>query len=327
VALLLAALPCLSSAATPSAPAPARVRLIRTAAGEDGRWVAASLQAAKRATVATRLSAVVREVHVEEGQRVAAGQLLVSLGDADLRGQLSAAESGLSAAAAYERRVRALASERAATPSELESATAQRAQAEAAVTAVRANLQYTELRAPFAGVVQARRTDPGDLVGPGQPLLTLEGAGLELGASLSEDEAQGLATGQRIAFRAGDVSGEAEVTALTPGGDPLSHRRGLRARVVGTPPLRSGSFARLRVPGARQARAEDKTWVPRSALVERSDLTGVFVAAGGRAELRWIALGEAIGDRVPVTAGLHPEDQVVDAPAGLSDGQAIEVVP
>jgi RND family efflux transporter MFP subunit len=262
---------------------------------------------------------------VQEGDRVREGQLLVSLSDPEVRAAVDAAEVALSSATAHERRIAELARERAATPSELEGAQAQRAQARAAVAAARASLAHTALRAPFAGVVQARRVEPGDLVGPGQPLVEVEGDALELEASLSEEEARGLAVGQSMRFRAGDREATARITSLTPGGDALSHRRGLRARVVAAPQgLRSGTFARLEVPSAAAGPAA--VWVPRSAVVVRGDLTGVFIAAAGRAELRWISLGEGIGDQLPVRAGLAPADRVIDAPGALRDGQEVEVV-
>jgi RND family efflux transporter MFP subunit len=312
-----------ADAAVPGSPL--RVHVVEASSAGRGRWLAANVRAVRRARVATRLSATVKAVHVQEGARVREGQLLVSLTDPDVRAAVDAAEVALASATAHERRITELARERAATPSELEGAQAQRAQARAAVAAARASLTHTELRAPFAGVIQARRVEPGDLVGPGQPLVELEGDALELEASLSEDEATGLATGQRLRFRAGDRDATAVITSLTPGGDALSHRRGLRARVVGAPAgLRSGTFARLEVPSAGAAPAA--AWVPRSAVVVRGDLTGVFVAAAGRAELRWIAVGEPVGDHVPVRAGLAPADRVIDAPGALRDGQEIEVV-
>jgi RND family efflux transporter MFP subunit len=323
-ALSLAA--AIARAAPAAPPPPVRVKAIQAGAPADGAFVPASVLAARRATISTRLAASVQAVHVTEGQRVAAGQLLISLSDADLRGGLAAAETALAAAQAHERRIRALLAQKAATPAELEMASAQRAQADAAVAAARANLAYSQIRAPFAGTVQARRTDPGDLVGPGQPLVELEGDALELVASLSEGEARGLAVGSRLRFEAGPASGTAVVTALTPGGDPLSHRRGLRALVkTSEGELRSGTFARLAVPGAAAPRTE--VYVPKSALVERGDLTGVFVAANGRAELRWISPGEPAGELVPVRAGVRPGETVVDAPGALRDGQAVEVVP
>lgn len=303
---------------------PAQVRVVDTAPATGKRWIAATVRAARRARVSTRLSATARAVHVSEGDQVRAGQVLVSLDDPDVRAAVEAAEVSLAAAAAHEGRIAGLAAERAATQSELEGARTQRAQAQAAVAAARANLAHAEIRAPFAGVIQARRVEPGDLVGPGQPLLEVEGGGLELQASLSEEEARGLAAGATVRFRAREHEGAAEILSLTPGGDALSHRRGLRARVVGQAPgLRSGSFARLEVPSSSPAAA---VWVPRSAVVVRGDLTGVFVASAGRAALRWIAAGEPLGDLVPVRAGLAASDQVIDAPGALRDGQKVEVV-
>jgi membrane fusion protein, multidrug efflux system len=49
------------------------------------------------------------------------------------------------------------------------------------------------------------------------------------------------------------------------------------------------------------------------------------VAEGGRANLRWVALGEPVGDQVPVRAGLKLDERVIADPAALRDGQAIEV--
>ncbi len=314
-----------SEAAVPAASAaPAKVKLVDVAPGEAAGWAAASLASAQHATLSTRLSATVRAVAVEEGARVKRGELLIRLSDDEVRAQLAAAQTALSSAAAHERRIRELATQRAATPSELEQAEAQRAQAQAAVAGARASLAYTELRAPFSGTVQAKRVNAGDLVGPGQPLLDVQGAGLEVQASLSEAEATGLRLGQRLRFQAGDRRGVAEISALTPGGDPLSHRRFLRARVVqGAEGLRSGTFARVELLGAPAAPRQ--AWVPRSAVVERGDLTGVFVADQGHALLRWISLGEPAGDRFPVRAGLRPGELVIDAPGALRDGEAVEV--
>ena len=66
--------------------------------------------------------------------------------------------------------------------------------------------------------------------------------------------------------------------------------------------------------------------MPRSALIQRGDLSGVFLARDGKAELRWLALGEAQGDRFPVRAGLARGERVLDQPGALVDGQAVEVI-
>jgi RND family efflux transporter MFP subunit len=324
--ILTMALPTALVEPAPAAPtAPARVRVVTSAPAQGTRWVAGSLAAVRRAVVSTRTAASVRSVEVDEGARVRQGAVLVRLSDDDVRAQLAAAETALSTTAAHERRMEVLAPQGAATVVELDQARALRAQAEAAVSAARATLGYTEIRAPFAGTVQARRVHAGDLVGPGQPVIELEGSELEVLANLSDDEARGIVIGQPIRFEAGGEAGAAQVSALAVGGDPLSHRRALRARVLqGGAALRSGTFARLAVPAGAEAPPQG-VWVPRSALVERGDLTGVFVVSGDEAQLRWLALGEGVGDRVPVRAGLAAGEAVIDLPGALRDGQRIEV--
>ncbi|MBP1773040.1 MAG: secretion protein HlyD [Holophagaceae bacterium] len=298
------------------------VSLVAQDAPEGGAWVAATLQSTRTAMIATRMAAQVRRVPVQEGQRVAAGTLLVALGDEDLQGQLKAAETALATVEAHHRRIQALQAQKASTPSELEQAQAQVAQAQAGVSALKANLAYTQIRAPFAGVVQSRKVNEGDFVGPGMPLVELVGEGeQELVATLSETEGKTLKTGAKVRFEVEGVQGEAQVTALAPGGDAYSHKGTLRARVLSPKGLRQGTFARILVPGAKQ----EGLTVPRSALVVRGELNGVFVAKDDHAELRWISLGEGSGEAVTVRSGLRPGDRVIAQPAGLQDGQPIAV--
>ena len=304
----------------------AKVHLAAGGQGAGSGWVAATLTATQHAVVSTRLAANVSRIHVNEGQHVAAGALLVSLADEDLQAGLKAAQAAQDAAQAHHRRIEALLKQGAAIPAEMDQAATQLAQAQAGVAQVKANLGYTQIRAPFAGVVQSRLVSEGTFAGPGTPLVELEGQGaLELDGAVSESEAKGLKIGMSLPFVAGSQAGTAVITALATGGDPVSHRGTLRARIQkGGENLRTGTFARLRLPGA-SAQADPDTFVPRSALVLRGELSGVFVARDGRAELRWLSLGEAQGDRLPVRAGLKPGEAVIDQPGSLLDGQPIEV--
>lgn len=329
--LLLAGLACGRRETAPAAVPPlptATVRLCAQAPAQEAGWVAVTLAASQRATLATRLAASVRRVHVTEGQPVAAGALLVSLADEDLQAGRQAAETAVATAQTQVRRMERLAAQDAATPAERDQAQVQLAQAQAGLAAVRANLAYTQIRAPFAGVVQTRRVNEGDFVSPGAPLLDLEGQGaLEFAGSVSAAEARGLKLGQTVPFQCEGQTGTALITGLASGGDPVSQRGSLRARVVkGREGLRSGAFGRLRVAlsGPAGAATRDRT-IPASAVVRRGELNGVFLARDGVAQLRWLSLGDTQGDRIAVRAGLADGDPVIDAPGGLQDGQPIEV--
>ena len=299
------------------------VSIVAQGSPDGGAWVAATLQSTRTAMMATRMAAQVRRVLVEEGQHVSAGTLLIALSDEDLQGQLKAAQTGLATIEAHHRRIQALQAQKASTIAELEQVEAQVAQAQAGVTAIKANIAYTQIRAPFSGVVQSRKVSEGDFVGPGMPLLELVGSGeQELVATLSEAEVRGLKLGSKIAFDSEGVEGEAQITALAPGGDPYSHKGTLRAKVLKPKGLRQGSFARIRVPGLTISQSLS---VPKSALVQRGELTGVFVAKDGQAELRWISLGEGTGSYLPVRSGLKDGEKIIDRPGALQDGQPIEI--
>ena len=167
----------------------------------------------------------------------------------------------------------------------------------------------------------------GDFVAPGMPLLELVGEGeQELVGTLSDDEAKGLKLGAKLKFETEGVAGEAQISGLAPGGDPASHRGALRAKVLKPKGLRQGSFARLLVPAsAATPTTGQELSVPRTALLTRGELVGVFIAKEGHAELRWITLGEGSGSQLPVRSGLRAGEQVIDRPGALQDGQPIEV--
>ena len=322
IVLLLVLTGCSAShpPAAPELPA-AKVRLVPSEEMGERTWVPATVNAVDHAVLATRISARVAELSVNEGARVKKGDVLVRLADEDVQASVRAAESQRQVAEAQVRRIEALRAASAATATEVDAAMTARADAVARVEAARARLADSVIRAPFDAVVQRKWVSRGQLVGPGAPLLELDGTTLELTGTLSEAESTGLQLGAEVPFRVGSIQGAAELVALSSGGDPLSHRSGFRARPKGAPALRSGDFGRIGVTGAGGARRA----VPRSAVVQRGDLSGVFVLADGRAALRWLRFGEPEGDQLPVLAGLGPGERIIDAPAALRDGQRVEV--
>lgn len=336
VALTLA---CGKKKDAPAPETPVQVHLVPDMSAQQPGWVAATLSAQQKANLSTRMAASVKKVHVTEGQKVAQGALLVSLSDADLQSGYKAAQTAVETARTQVKRMENLAAQKAAVPAELDMAKVQLAQAEAQLAQVKANIGFTQIRAPFSGVVQSRKVNDGDFVGPGMSLIDLEGSGeLELTGTVGQAEAQRLSMGMKVSFESGGKTGEAQITGLSSGNDPVSHRGSIRAKVIkGAEDMRSGSFARIQLPGAK---ADDKAstvkgaesnpdaslLVPKTALINRGELTGVFIVKDGRANLRWIAIGECQTDACLVRAGIKPGDQVIDNPGQLKDGQKVEVV-
>lgn len=303
-------------------------RLVRTVPvttlAATGATAPGTVFARERATLTARTSATVRSLPIEEGAAVRAGQVVVRLEDDALRSALAAAEAARAAARTDAERLARLLERRAATPREAEAAGARAAGAVAEVAAARDAVAHAVLRAPFDGHLARRLVHQGDVVVPGQPLVEVEGdRGYELRAAVAGGEAAALAPGARVGV-AVDGVGElaATVRAVSPAGDPGTQRFEVIADLEPAAGLRSGLFARLLL--APAAAQPQELAVPASAVIARGGLTGVFVAEGGVARLRWIAPGERRGDLLAVRAGLAAGERVILDPAGLQDGSPVD---
>lgn len=139
---------------------------------------AGSLQAAERVELTTRVSGVVEDVLVKPGQRVKKGAVLLRLDRTVLRARLDEANAEHAGANANEEdarreltRARELFDRTVSSTSELEAATLRHTRAKAALasavarrTIAQKNLNDTELKAPFAGVVTTVPGGPGTVV-------------------------------------------------------------------------------------------------------------------------------------------------------------------
>jgi RND family efflux transporter MFP subunit len=321
-------------------PLPVRAVEVASAAWTGGSVVSATVQAVRQAGPGTVLMGRVDRIVHREGDRVRAGAVLARIESREVVARVAQAEAGVAAARANEenarlmkeRMVRLLAKDAAPRKglddavAGYEAARAGRAAAEEAVAAARMYESYANVTAPFDGVVTSRRVEAGDMVAPGMPLFTVEDLSrMKVEAQIPESRLAGLGPGASVEVDVPGAGGgrSATVDAVLPAADPVT--RTFTVRVVldnSDGALRSGMFARLRLPSSGEAAPV----VPRGSLVRSGPLTGVFVVEQGVARLRWLSLGEERGDEVRVLAGLRAGERVVaDPPASLEDGRAVEV--
>jgi len=183
-------------------PAPLEVRTETVVAvGSGGPAAAASVLdatgyvvARRMATVSAKVTGKVREVLIEEGQHVQAGEVLATLDPVDAAAQRELAESQLAAARsqaggvearlreaeAQARRLGSLVKQQLVSQSQYEQALAQRDALRAELTTARRNagvaadqlriarlgVDHTVVRAPFAGVVIAKAAQEGEIISP-----------------------------------------------------------------------------------------------------------------------------------------------------------------
>lgn len=287
-------------------------------AGFDAGGTAAPIQ---QATLSTRLMGTVTDVRVREGDRVAAGQLMLRLDARDLTAKSSQAAAAIAEAAAMQHdavvqanRIRALYADSAATRAQLDAAETGLARTQAGLQAAQATAtelgavsSYAVVRAPFDGIVTRRFADPGAFATPGAPLVTVQDvSALRISASTTPGIARGLHRGQVLTAVVERTRVRATIEGVVPAATGSLYT--INALVPNRDgALLAGSRATLELPtGQRQVLV-----VPSSAISRVGDLTGVLLRTPQGDDRRWVRLGRTMGAVVEVTAGLRADDRVV----------------
>jgi RND family efflux transporter MFP subunit len=308
-------------------------------------WLEAigTVRAAQTSQIASQMMGDIRDIRVQEGDRVQAGQILATIDDSQPRAaaeqataavavaekQVSAADSDLALAEATLRRYQQLFDKKSVSPQEFDeikarqrSAEARRdmarsgqAQANAALAQARTYLGYALIHAPFAGAVTERKADPGMLASPGMAIFTIEDTrNYRLEATVDENSIRIVHPGQSVPVSLdslGNVELPGKVSQIVPIADPASRSFLVKIGLPADARIHSGLFGRARFPvGERQV-----LLIPLTALVERGQLRGVYVIDANRMSgLRYITLGKTTGQQVEVLSGLQDGERIAAAP-------------
>lgn len=133
-----------------------------------------SLRGNESITITANVSDTVDAIHFREGQRVEAGQLLVTLEQAEEQAQLSAAKADLAEQQREVRRLEGLVKTMSAAQTELDARRTALAKARFKIDELEARIADRRLTAPFAGVLGLRLVSPGALLTPGTAITTLD---------------------------------------------------------------------------------------------------------------------------------------------------------
>ncbi|HEY0305425.1 MAG TPA: efflux RND transporter periplasmic adaptor subunit [Longimicrobiales bacterium] len=280
------------------------------------------------ATVSTKLMGTVTGVHVREGDHVASGQPLVSIDARELTAKSSQIAAAIAEAEAMEReatthaqRMRTLFAEDAAPRAQLDAAETALARARAGVHAARAgNAEleatrgYSVVKAPFSGIITRRMVDPGAFASPGAPLIALQDSRrLRVTGTAAPGSIQSLKRGTPIDMEIEGQPATGIVEAIVPTGGSLYRINVIVDNRAGA--FLPGAAATLMLP---QANTRAAIRIPRTALIENGDLTGVYVRRNAQTMLRWIQTGSETEVDVEVLSGLRDGEQII-IPAAMRE--------
>jgi multidrug efflux system membrane fusion protein len=301
------------------------------------------LEAVERVDVRSRVAGAVQQVHFQEGARVKAGELLVTIDPAPYaaevdraQAQVVAAQARVSLARSEHDRAQRLWNESAIARRELDERVNARQEAEAnlraaqaALQSARLNLGYTQVRAPVSGRVGRLEVTVGNLVaaGPGAPVLTTLVSVSPIYASFDADE-------QVVARALRDVAGpgtqpsrlkKIPVLMTTNGGErphegrlqlvdnQVNARSGtVRVRALfdnADGSLMPGQFAQIRMGRAQPTAA--LLINERAVGTDQSKQFVLVVGDDNKAAYREVSLGPSVDGLRVVTSGLKPNERIV----------------
>ena len=294
------------------------------------------VEAVNQSTVSAQTPGRVQEILFDVNDYVEKGSVIVRLVDGEQRAAMEQAEANraeaearLQQAQAEFSRIQQVFERGLVAKSALDAAQAELKSAQARVEAAAAlldqteqRLAYTVVRAPYSGIVLGRHVQLGEAVQPGQSLLS--------GVSLEElrivaDVPQRLIEPvrrhdqARVWIDPAEAGGTSALgLTIFPYADPQSGTFKVRAYLpAGVPGVFPGMFAKIGfVVGEDQ-----QMLVPRTAVVRRSEVTGVYVLDGaGRITLRQVRVGRTAGEFIEVLAGLQAGERVALDPiqAGIA---------
>ncbi len=295
---------------------------------ESGVLFTGELRPQETTRVIARFDGDIRKVLVREGQSVRRGEALAEYEPRDIRDVNQAADADLLAARAQllaaenaERRAARLLEAGAASPSDMETATAMRSAAEARVQAAEAVVSHTRenadrlrVPAPFSGAVSEIFVHEGSRTAIGDPLLTVVDTDtLELSGTVPSEALGRVRIGALMRFRIDAFPGEsfeARLDRVNPTTEPGTRQVRVYARVPNPDGrLVGGMFASGRVVDAA---SDSALAAPVAALRREGAEDVVYRVRNGKAQ------------RLPVRIGLRDEERgLVELVAEVAAGDSL----
>lgn len=292
-------------------PTRVRVAVLQTERLADRISAVGTIMPNERIDVRTEIPGRVREIRFKEGTRVRRGDLLVKIDDRELAAQLARAKSELAIAKKENERQTDLYSQKVSSQREYDTAANNLGVAQAQFDLISVQINKTDIRAPFDGVVGLRNVSEGEFITPTTLITTLlEDHPVKVDFTVPERFAASIDKGDVVHF---SVEGsprtfDATVYALESIIDPNTRTLGVRATSPNADgALVPGAFAEVEVVMPER----DAVTVPSFALVPELRGQRVFLYHSGKADPVSVKTGLRTEDRVEVTDGLASGDTLI----------------
>jgi membrane fusion protein (multidrug efflux system) len=283
-----------------------------------------TLEGEKQAVIYAKIAEAVETVHVREGERVKAEQVLISL---DKTGPSSRYQEALSPYLNAEKnykKMEYLFKEGAVSESQFDAA---KTEYEVAKAGFEAASRLVEIQSPIEGIVTSVKVSKGDYLNPGQQLVTVATTDrLRVKFGVNADELGYIEQGKKITISSESVPQPAEGTVLSVAhsADPDTRTFQVEAIIDNHNGLfKPGMFVRVNV---TLSQLTDVIVIPRQAMLQLGGSDVVFVVFNGRARQKAVTTGADLGVGVVIDSGLSKGDTLVTLGQNyLQDAAAVNI--
>ncbi len=312
--------------------------VVTTAVAERQSWemtltTTGSLSAMRGVTVAAEIPGKVVEIRFKSGETVREGELLVRLDTNIEEAQLKEAEAAVDLARINLERARDLLKRNSMAKAGFDSAQSAYRQARARADAIRATMAKKQIQAPFAGRLGVRLVNLGQVLGEGEPVVTLQSLQtLQVDFSLPQQDLARLQTGLTVRIQADSLDGkptQGRITAINPEVDTATRNILVRARIPNPDSrLLPGMYVNVTVVLPQQ---EPTLAIPATAVQYAPFGDSVFVVEKKEKKhlvvrQQFVRLGRTRGDFIAVRSGLAEGAVVVSTGVfKLRNGQVVQV--
>ena len=330
------------AAATPLQVSAGDLVTLRSNNLSSGPSITGSVEPERRADLRAEVSAVVIAVLKENGDPVKRGDLLVRLDQTSIRDSLNCAQASMNAAAqAFEQaerqyqRMVTLRQTNVVSTQQLEdveirrnTAQSEREAARSRVVTARQQLERTEVRAPFDGIVSDRKVSAGDTAQIGKELLqVIDPSSLRFEGLISADNIGEVQEGQPVWFRIhgfGERDFTGKVTRVNPAANVTT--RQVEVLVSFDDAKQQPNVAGLYAEGRIESRNLATLALPSATVVREGDNAYAWHVKEGKLHKAPVTLGDRDSrtGAFVLKAGLNEGDQVLRFPnVSLKEDQPV----
>ncbi|QEC52256.1 membrane fusion protein (multidrug efflux system) [Anseongella ginsenosidimutans] len=274
--------------------------------------ITGSIQANEEVNIRPEAAGIITGIHFQEGKPVSKGALLLKINDSELQAQLSKALTMQKLAAEKEYRQRQLLEKGGVSKQDYDAILAELNSLKAETRLIEAQIEQTEIRAPFSGKIGLREVSLGDYVDPSTVITSLvDNNPAKIVFSAPEQYANNIPDNATINFTVKGIDKKFTANVYARGANINVGTRTLELKAMVPNDdnlLIPGSFAEVELV---LTQTNNALLVPTESIIPVMNGQKAYVTRNGKAEEVMVETGIRNDSMVHITSGLKAGDTII----------------